>query len=228
MAMRPVFVADRKTLGVQTVNVDFKWSAGYALSQTQKNIQSLHDSFHGIQGNSNKKILEISTGSNSALGVSLSAFNLKDETKITHKTFSVESAFQSSKVFEYGGPYTGLLYEDAKKIRKDKRLINSGKLRGFNFFGKDMPTYPLTLFYDWLYINILKKNDEENCGITAYDAFSDIMFNPNKSINCQAFSAALYVSMICNNIDLSDIKDIDTFMKAAEPVYRARRLRPLD
>jgi hypothetical protein len=31
--------------------------------------------------------------------------------------------------------------------------------------------------------------------LTAYEAFTDIEFNPEKSINCQARSAALYVSL---------------------------------
>lgn len=36
----------------------------------------------------------------------------------TGKNFSVESAFQSSKVFEKGGPYLDLLYEIPKKTKK--------------------------------------------------------------------------------------------------------------
>jgi len=38
--------------------------------------------------------------------------------------------------------------------------------------------------------------------LTKYDAFSDIEFNPKKSINCQARTCAILVSLI--NLDLLD------------------------
>ena len=54
-----------------------------------------------------------------------------------------------------------------------------------------------TFFYDWLYIHTLVQ--EENAalaeGILAYDAFTDIEFNPKRSINCQAEAAAIFVSL---------------------------------
>ena len=36
--------------------------------------------------------------------------------------------------------------------------------------------------------------------ILKYDAFTDIEFNPDKSINCQAKSAALFVSLSKRNL----------------------------
>ena len=36
--------------------------------------------------------------------------------------------------------------------------------------------------------------------ILNYEAFTDIEFNPEKSLNCQAYSAALYSSMVHNKI----------------------------
>ena len=42
-----------------------------------------------------------------------------------------------------------------------------------------------------------------------YDAFTDIEFNPQKSINCQAKSAALFVGLVKQgSIDYKNIKEI--------------------
>jgi hypothetical protein len=54
---------------------------------------------------------------------------------------------------------------------------------------------PKTAFYDWLYINALHKHPELAEQVLLYSAFSDIAFNPERSINCQAYAAALYISL---------------------------------
>ena len=64
----------------------------------------------------------------------------------------------------------------------------------------DWPLDPQTAFYDWLYINALRQNKDLAETIMLYDGFSDIEFNPDKSINCQAASAALYKSLIERNL----------------------------
>ena len=51
------------------------------------------------------------------------------------------------------------------------------------------------MFYDWLYIRALAQNSELALSLMEYNAFTDIAFNPKKSINCQANSAALFVSL---------------------------------
>lgn len=53
----------------------------------------------------------------------------------------------------------------------------------------------ITLFYDWLYITALHQNRKLSDQILAYDGFTDIAFNPLKSWNCQARSAALYKAL---------------------------------
>ncbi|MCE2401726.1 hypothetical protein J4G08_12685 [Candidatus Poribacteria bacterium] len=62
-----------------------------------------------------------------------------------------------------------------------------GRFIAFNFCGEDFPTEPKTAFYDWLYITALyqKKKDlmEE---LEKFQGFSDIVFNPSRSLNCQA------------------------------------------
>lgn len=141
--------------------------------------------------------MEISSKSTDLLGVQLSAFNLMIETKKTSKKFSVECAFQSSKVFEHGDPYKDLLCNDSRSAKKDERLKSSGRLIAFEYSGKRWKLEPKTMFYDWLYINALGLdcNKELAEQVIEYDDFTDIEFNPQKSINCQARAVALYVSL---------------------------------
>ncbi len=111
------------------------------------------------------------------------------------REFSLECAFQASKVFENGGPYKDLLNARSLDAKRDPRLKESGRLLKFQFFNVDWELEPRTAFYDWLYINALHKKPSLAKLALTYRAFSDIAFNPNKSINCQAYAAALYVSL---------------------------------
>jgi hypothetical protein len=193
LAKRPVFVVspDKEDF-VEAVHVDFEWHPGFSIKQKQKSIRSLHASY--LSRFPGHKILEISSKSEQELGVSLSAFNLMLRTK-SGKVASIESTFQSSKVFEHGGPYTDLLFCSSREAKKDPRLKTSGKLVRFRFFEREWPLEPKTLFYDWLYILALSQNEDLALQLLEYDAFTDIEFNPDKSFNCQARSAALYVSL---------------------------------
>ena len=60
------------------------------------------------------------------------------------------------------------------------------------------------IFYSWLYFIALNQNKKLKTEILNYDAFTDIEFNPEKSLNCQAYSAALYSSMVKNKILVND------------------------
>lgn len=193
MAVRPVFFATCTEGLVKEVKIDFKWYPGLSISQKQKSIDALHLAvevkFH------DRKLLEISSKSKSDLGVKLSAFNLCFTTIKHNKCYSVESAFQASKVFENGGPYIDLLDKSSRDAKKDLRIRNSGRLLKFKFCGQEWPLNPPSIFYDWLYINALNKNSDLARDIIHYDGFTDIEFNPEKSINCQARSAAIYTSL---------------------------------
>lgn len=210
MAKRPIFIPSIDSLNtfVVTKYVEFKWIPGIALTQQQKNIESLHLSAKEQYNLSN--ILEISSKSTNPLGKSLSALNLFLDLKTmgidSHiKTISVESAFQGSKVFFGSGPFHDLYNKKSKEAKKDLRIKKKGIIH-FNFFGVIWPNKPLTLFYDWLYINALFQSINDNTlnELYMYDAFSDIAFNPNKSINCQAYSCALYVSL-CKRGLINDV-----------------------
>ena len=147
-----------------------------------------------------KDILEISSKSKDELGIALSAFNLMITTKKLGKTFSVECAFQSSKVFEGNIQYLDLLEKTSREAKKDTRLKESGNVIGFNFYNQFWETTPLTAFYDWLYINALNSKPEYHEQLLKYEAFTDIEFNPQKSINCQAKSVALFCALYKRNL----------------------------
>lgn len=198
MAKRSVYrVSNEEKKYIEDIEVDFTWYPGFAVSQKQKSILDLHSEYTKIY--KEDKVLEISSKSQEELGIRLSAFNLMITTK-DDKSFSVESAFQSSKKFELGGPYLDILEKNSREAKKDNRLKTSGKLIAFEFYGKKWPLEPKTIFYDWLYIRAVYKNKELANQIIEYDAFTDIEFNPDKSINCQAKSAALFVSLSKRNL----------------------------
>lgn len=192
MAERPVFVPIAK-IGhlVQEVSFDFKWNPGFAAVQKKKNIAALHEA---ARRKGFDPVLEVSTKSEEPLGQRLSAFSLKVNTKSGET--SIEAAFQGSKVFESGGPFTDLYKKDAREAKKDQRIRTSGSLVSFDFFGQKWPLVPKTAFYDWLYLKALAPHQEFLKRLFVYKGFTDIEFNPSKSINCQARTCALLVSFL--------------------------------
>lgn len=199
---------------IDTEFIEFTWFPGFSIQQKQKSIQSFHDEIK--KKYPQQKILEISTKSPNELGKSLSAFNLSIKTK-SNIIFSVESAFQASKVFENGGPYNDILTMSSKEAKKDNRLRNSGDVIGFKYFDREFPTEPRTFFYNWLYINALAMDVDLRKKVMEYDTFTDIEFNPKKSINCQAEAIAIFVSLVkLEKLD-SALKDDKSFEKIVYP-----------
>ena len=194
MASRPIFIPCKTGNSLVTTEyVNFEWSAGMAVSQKQKSIRSLHTEAkaHSYAA----CLLEVSSKSEEELGRNLSAFNLKYAGK-GQSEISVECLFQSSKVFEKGGPFRDLLYGSSIEAKRDLRLKDSGKLLGFvSHNGEKWPLEPKTIFYDWVYLNVLNTNIAFRKPLHQYDAFTDIEFNPKKSINCQAYSVALFSAL---------------------------------
>jgi hypothetical protein len=193
MATRPIFLALRSSAQfVREVQLEFKWFAGVAASQKQKSIASLHEA--AKRKLAIEEILEISSKSPSSAGVRLSAFNLTLKSKAAG-VVPVEVAYQAAKRFELGGPFLDLLNGTPREAKADERLRNSGRLLAFDFDGASWPLEPKTAFYDWLYLRALESNPTLAEFLTRFGAFTDIEFNPEKSINCQARSAALYVAL---------------------------------
>ncbi|MEI7841304.1 MAG: hypothetical protein WCJ11_12470 [Methylococcaceae bacterium] len=212
MANRPVYVPfpTGKSF-VVTYATEFEWFAGMSKSQKQKSIDSLHKVALTRKNITNP--LEISSKSLNPLGVQLSAFNLMIENKDKRISFSVENAFQAGKVFANGGPYLDLLHTTSREAKSDLRLKNSGRLIKFVSNGNDWPLEPMTVFYDWIYINALCRQKHLAEQLLSFDAFTDIEFNPLKSINCQAYSAALYVSLVNRNLLEEALSTPDSFIK---------------
>lgn len=223
MAERPVFapVLSGPTL-VRTWDISFTWSAGMSVKQAQKSIDSLHEA--ATRRMHVGKVLEISSKSKDPKGVKLSAFNLMINTKKYNQTFSVECAYQSAKVFEHGGPYKDLREKTSREAKLDPRLKNSGRLVKFQFFEVDWPLEPKTAFYDWLYINALHNEPELAEHVLENHAFTDIVFNPEKSLNCQAYSAALYVALHDRGLlTLDMLKCKESFLEALKGVRNTPR-----
>ena len=203
MAIRPVFVVDEgKNSLIKEMNIEFEFHNGMAISQKQKSIRSLHEAAKDVGV---ENILEVSTKSETELGNRLSAFNLSYFSNQMNKRISLEAAFQGSKVFEKDGPHTDLYTKEAFEIKKDERIDREKRIIGFEFEGIKWQTEPKTAFYDWIYLKAVKSNIEDLNNtiyekILNYTAFTDIEFNPKKSINCQARSCALYVSLFKNEL----------------------------
>lgn len=182
MATRPVFVPqkNRERL-VSEIPIDFKWNPGMSKTQKRKNIIALHEAAKSI-GLDN--LLEISTKSEDEIGCRLSAFSLK--LPVEDRDILLECVYQGSKVFRHGGPYTDLFMVTPKEAKKDPRLKNSGELIGFQFEGEWFPLFPKNAFYDWLYIKALIPHRFWIREKVSYQGYTDIEFNPAKSVNCQA------------------------------------------
>lgn len=196
MAERPIFIpAPDSTEFVREIFLPLKWHSGFAAVQKEKNICALHES---AKARGFWPLLEISTKSQSERGRHMSAFHMKVQTK-NYGRIKLELAFQGSKVFERGGPFTDLYCKGDKEIgeaKRDPRLKESGALIGFCFEGLEFPLEPKTAFYDWLYCSFLAEYRDWTVKLYEYAGFTDIEFNPYRSINCQARSAALFLSLM--------------------------------
>ena len=193
MAKRPVFVPQAEAPYVRAIETEFSWNGGFAPSQKQKNIRALHGAFQAVHPD--MRVLEISSKSMQENGSALSAFALSKYVPSLGKSVPLENVFQAGKVLEHGGPYPDLLTVLPREAKRDERLRTGGRLTGFVFGGKDYPTEPKTAFYDYLYISALLENPALAETALSYDAFTDIEFNPQKSLNCQAAAAARFVSL---------------------------------
>jgi hypothetical protein len=190
MASRPVFCPSFGCNAfINEVSVDFTWFPGLSVAQKQRSITSLHDA---ARRRGLAPILEISSKSTEKLGLDLSAFHLLVATE--HGEVPLENAFQSSKVFAGGGPYRDLMSVSPLEAKRDPRLRDSGALIAFDWESRPFPREPKTAFYDWLYLAAVARHRLGDA-LVVYAGFTDIEFNPERSINCQARSAALFVSL---------------------------------
>lgn len=236
VATRPVFIPLERYPYVMTRDITFEWHPGFAKIQGQRNVRSLHRSFMRLaQG---AKVLEISSKSvifepgsdemtENEAGIALSAFNLRKLVPSRGYSIPVENVYHGGKVFKYGGPFTDLMNEDVtpSAAKRDERLKNHGPIIGFKFEDMEFPINPPSLFYDFLYINALLENEEKASCVLAHDTFTDIVYNPNKSVGCQARSAAIFVAL--NKMGLIDnARTFEGFLKLFN-ADTAKRLAPM-
>lgn len=211
---RPVFMPRVNSDNlVKTDMVRFERHVGFASRQKKKSINDLHQVIRKKYGFS--QVLELSSKSGNELSFLLSPLSLKLTDERSGEQHSVENIFQASKVFEHGGPFTDLLTVSPRQAMKDERLKTSGALIGYNDFGMEWNVEPLTMFYDWLYVNALKQNPQLIEEVMQYQAFTDIEFNPTKSIHCAAYSLALFVALNKREL-LDNIEDPIAFYDLCE------------
>lgn len=216
MAQRYVFISKSTYPYYEKIYVSLDWFGGHALSQKRKCEIGLHQNFLAVYYN--YKCLEISGASLMLLGNDLSAMNLSKKT--SQGLTTVESAFQSSRVYSDGerriGPFHEYLFAPGKESKKRVKEASEGLIsREYSFDGMTFyaPDYHISLFYDYLYMNALL--EEENQGVLesllegGYNAFSDLA---TLSINSQARSAAIFVGLYLAG-KLDEIKEFDSYLK---------------
>jgi len=192
IATRPVFVPVQKEFpGVEEVAVRFEWFPGFSPSQKKRSVASLHATAakRGLG-----PLLEISTKSEDALGQALSAFNFEVPFG-PGRVAKLEAVYHSSKVFQNGGPFPDLVAREPRDAKRDPRLTSHGDLVGFAFGGSVYPLVPRRAFYDWLYLRALNTRHDLLARTADYEGFTDIEFNPERSVNSQAHAVALAVSL---------------------------------
>lgn len=192
MARRPVFVPDSDKPYVSEVSLDFEYFPGSSIQQKQRSVASLHASY--VARFPSSRVLEVSSKSERDIGVQLSAFNLMIEHP-GRGSYSVECAFQASKVFLHGGPFVDLFNASSRAAKTDRRLRESGELVGFRYLTDQFPLDPKTYFYDWLYASALCRHDKLVEQVMMFDAITDIEHNPERAINCQARTVAKVVGL---------------------------------
>jgi hypothetical protein len=222
MAERPIFVPAKDAPGfVKEISLAIPWASGFAPVQKKKNIKSLHAAgkAKGLW-----PILEISTKSDDVAGQRLSAFYLKVQSAIGE--IPLECAYQGGKVFERGGPYSDLFEGEPREAKRDHRLQDSGRLVRFEFEGHNFPLQPMTVFYDWLYLTAVYPHrqwlKDRLTNRISYAGFTDIEFNPSKSVNCQARSCALFVALVEKDILDTAIQSPESFVELMSANARVR------
>lgn len=209
MAVRPVYIAKTNKY-LYREDISFTFYGGFSVSQKQKSIKSLHSSF--LSKYPDTKILEISTKSTEPLGVKLSAFNLPIRLCDGH-IVPFECVFQSGKVFSSSGVQKDILKMQPWEAKKYVKNFANENVIAFEFEGERYKNEPKTFFYNWLYLQALVKQPELCEELSVYGAFTDIEFNPGKSINCQAEAVSVYVSLLKSGKLEEALSNKDNFEK---------------
>lgn len=208
MATRPVFETGFSAPYYIKRQIEFVWNKGLNINQKRKNVIALHEAYKDKVPT--KNVLEISSKSLQEEGLPLSAFKLQKFVPSLGRTLAVENLYQGGKIFENGGPYLDMYDMTAKEAKKDERLHSLGSVTGFYYEGHIYPIEYYDAFYNWIYISVLIENPDLSAPLLNYDAFTDVEYNPQTGLNCQARSAAIYVSLMnLGRIDI--VKEFEMF-----------------
>lgn len=209
MAKRYVYYLDKNKDFVKE-SFEFEWFPGFSISQKQKSSQALKESF--LAKNPDVNTLEVSSASTVPLGQDLSAFNL--EVKTSGGRYTVEQVFQAAKYFEVAGSQERLLQLPSREAKKEiGKIQKKDTLKKFSIFEKDFPLQPQTFFYNWIYLYALNQNEKLAKEIMKYQAFTDIQFNPQKQINCQAEACSIFVSLKSKGLLKEALDSKQNFLK---------------
>ncbi len=212
MATRPVFfplLSGRP--GVRIEAIDFRWNPGVAPARKRLNVAALHGALRGRFPA--VRVLEASSKSGEPLGVALSAFRLAADSRRTGGRVCVESLYQGSKVFAQAGPFPECYGLPALEARERLKPWAAQPIVRFDLHGESWPLTPRRAFYDWLYVHALRRNPVLAAQVGTYQCFTDIEFNPARSVNCQAYAVALYVSLAACGVLAEALRDRDSFLR---------------
>lgn len=214
MAIRPVFIPlEEGAALVLERNFDFPWAPGFAEVQKKKNVHALHEA--AKRGGLND-VLEISTKSDLEVGRRLSAFSLK--LNIDGVKYPLESVYQSAKVFRSSGPFPEVMQMQPRDAKRFIRENAKGDIFEFNLFDKKYPIIPKNAFYDWLYIRSLVDHSDWIREKIDFSGFTDIEFNPQKQVNCQARAFAEFLSLQRRSLLDRAANDFDFFASLLSPI----------
>lgn len=173
MANRPIYISTGDINNPFTEDsISFEWKAGYSYVNKCKRRDNLKKEI--AKKYDIDKWLEVSSISDKDIGRRLSALNLM-LTLTNGNKYSVESIYQSSKVY------------------KDNHII------GFKFNNTVFENNPYGMYYDYIYMVALYQNKDYHEIIKDYYLFTDLFFNPNKSLNTQARAIAIFKTLHDNN-----------------------------
>jgi len=212
MAKRLLFSAsiEQNTIIVKREEIDFEWVGGFAHTQKLKRLAKFRDK---LPIDVREKHIEVSSGSDTDYGKKLSAFNLR-YSKGDLKGYSVESVYQGSKVFKSGGPYQELYYRPSIVAKKDPRIKKNDPLISFQLWDEEWPLTPPTGFYNYLYFLALTQNPGLINEASKYEFFSDLEFNHERAISCQAESLSIFFALHRKGIADEILQDKSDFLTA--------------
>ena len=194
-AVRPVFQPGNCARDpVMTLNVRFRWYPGLARTQQQQSIEALHEQTRN-QHPELGEMLEVSSRASQSIGRALSAFNLSLRLPGVGLV-ALESAYQCAKVHAHGGPWPEMMTLDPMTVRRRLTTYRDSPLCGFRLLGQDWPLEPCSLFYDWLYAHALRSHPGLLEQAREFAAFTDIAFNPKRSLACQASALARVMFLV--------------------------------